>query len=171
MAERPRPLRLRGGRGPAPQRCLEAATVAPTSPRGQVHLGRPCSELLASGARDELVDGDPFAPGRLTDAVVKRLREALPSPDPVRLRYRNELAEIARETVRGGGAVDAREVRGRGRQLVPAADLDAVVAMALNELHRLREGNIARFGLRLGAFRACFLVTSSRSARLGGQGR
>jgi len=37
--------------------------------------------------------------------------------------------------------------------LVSAADLDAVVAMAVNELHRLHEGNIARFGLRLSELR------------------
>ena len=40
-----------------------------------------------------------------------QLREALPSPDPLRLRYRNELAEIVRETVRAGEAVDLNTVR------------------------------------------------------------
>lgn len=83
-----------------------------------------------------------------------QLREALPAPDPLRLRYRNELGEIVRETVRGGGAIEIGAVRARSRELVPAPDLDAVVAMAVNELHRLHQGNIARFGLRLGEFRA-----------------
>ena len=83
-----------------------------------------------------------------------QLREALPTPDPLRLRYRNELGEIVRETVRGGGATEVGAVRARSRELVPAADLDAVVAMAFNELHRLHEGNIARFGLRLSEYRA-----------------
>lgn len=82
------------------------------------------------------------------------LREALPTPDPLRLRYRNELGDIVRETVRRGEAIDVGAVRARGRELVDAADLDAVVAMAINELHRLHEGNIARFGLRLSEFRA-----------------
>lgn len=82
------------------------------------------------------------------------LREAVPAPDPLRLRYRNELGEVVRETVRGGDALDIGAVRARGRELVSAADLDAVVAMAVNELHRLHEGNIARFGLRLSEFRA-----------------
>ena len=82
-----------------------------------------------------------------------QLREALPAPDPLRLRYRNELGEIVRETVRGGEAIEIGTVRARSWELVPAADLDAVVAMAVNELHRLREGNIARFGLRLSEYR------------------
>jgi Fic family protein len=83
-----------------------------------------------------------------------QLREALPAPDPLRLRYRNELGEVVRETVRGGDALDIGAVRARGRELVSAADLDAFVAMAMNELHRLHEGSIARFGLRLSEFRA-----------------
>ncbi|MBW2258183.1 MAG: Fic family protein, partial [Deltaproteobacteria bacterium] len=45
-------------------------------------------------------------------------------------------------------------LRQLGREIVDAADLDAVVAMAMNELHRLHEGNIARFGLRLSEFGA-----------------
>ena len=83
-----------------------------------------------------------------------QLREALPVPDPLRLRYRNELGEIVRETVRGGEAIEIGAVRARSRELVPAADLDTVVAMAVNEIHRLHEGNIARFGLRLSEYRA-----------------
>lgn len=82
------------------------------------------------------------------------LREALPAPDPLRLRYRNEVAEIVRETVRLGEPIDTGAVRTYGRELVQPVDLDAVVAMAVNELHRLHEGNIARFGLRLSEFRA-----------------
>ena len=83
-----------------------------------------------------------------------QLREAVPLPDPLRLRYRNELGEIVRETVRGGDAIDIDAVRSRSEELVPSADLDAAVAMAVNELHRLHEGNIARFGLRLSEYRA-----------------
>jgi Fic family protein len=81
------------------------------------------------------------------------LKDALPQPDPLRLRYRAVLTEMVRETVKEGDPIDARRLRGRGRGLVDQADLDTVVAMALNELHRLHEGNIARFGLRLSKFR------------------
>lgn len=89
------------------------------------------------------------------------LREALPTPDPLRLRYRNELAEIVRETVRRGDAISPQSIRVDTGKLVAPADLDAVAAMALNELHRLHEGNIARFGLRLHEFRTWKQITAS----------
>jgi hypothetical protein len=81
------------------------------------------------------------------------LREALPTPDPLRLRYRAELAEVVREAVRGDVGVDAAALRERARGLVAEADVEAVVAMAVNELLRLHEGSVARFGVRLGEFR------------------
>jgi hypothetical protein len=82
------------------------------------------------------------------------LREALPAPDPLRLRYRAELAAIVREAVRSGGPIDAADLANRAQAVVPPADAGAIAAMALNELFRLHEGSIARFGLRLGEFRA-----------------
>jgi len=82
------------------------------------------------------------------------LRDALPAPDPLRLHYRTALAEMVRETVRRGEPIEADRLRELGREIVDLDDLDAVVAMAINELFRLHEGNIARFGLRLGELRA-----------------
>ena len=90
------------------------------------------------------------------------LRDALPAPDPLRLRYRAALAEMVRETVRGAAPIETTRLRDLGRGIVDPADLDAVVAMAVNELHRLHDGNIARFGLRLRELRAW-----SRDARGG----
>jgi hypothetical protein len=81
------------------------------------------------------------------------IKDALPQPDPLRLRYRVVLTEMVRETVKEGDSIDARSLRERGRGLVDQADLDTVVAMAINELHCLHEGNLARFGLRLSEFR------------------
>jgi hypothetical protein len=51
------------------------------------------------------------------------------------------------------GALDIGSVRARGGELVTAVYLDAFVGMGVNELHRLHEGNIARFGLHLSEFR------------------
>lgn len=82
------------------------------------------------------------------------LRDALPTPDPLRLRYRAVLAELVSGTVRSGEEIELARLRERGREIVDAADLEDVVAMALNELHRLHEGNIARFRLRVVEFRA-----------------
>jgi hypothetical protein len=82
------------------------------------------------------------------------LRDAIPAPDPLRLRYRAALAEMVRETVRRRSPIEVRQLRELGRGIVDSGDLDAVIAMAINELHKLHDGNIARFGLRLGEFRA-----------------
>ena len=82
------------------------------------------------------------------------LRDALPAPDPLRLRYRAALAEIVRETVQRGDPIEATRLRELARGIVDLDDLDAVVAMAINELYRLHDGNIARFGLRLRELRA-----------------
>jgi len=81
------------------------------------------------------------------------LRDALPAPDPVRLRNRDALAELVRETVQLGEPIDPARIRKRGREVVQEEDLEAVVAMAVNELHLLHEGNLARFGLRLAELR------------------
>jgi len=82
------------------------------------------------------------------------LRDALPTPDPLRLRYRAELMELVRETVRSGAAVDEPLLHRLADELIEPADRSAMIAMAVNELHQLHEGNIARFRLRLSEFRA-----------------
>lgn len=81
------------------------------------------------------------------------IRDALPAPEALRLRYRVELAEIVRDTVKDGDPIDPARLRGRAAGVVDAANLDTVIAMAINELHLLHEGSIARFGLRLSEFR------------------
>lgn len=62
--------------------------------------------------------------------------------------------ELVRETVRRGDPIEATRLRELGRGIVDPDNLDAVVAMVVNELYRLNDGNIARFGLRLGELRA-----------------
>ncbi len=82
------------------------------------------------------------------------LRDAIPAPDPVRLRNRAALAEIVREAVRHGRGIDTAQLAEHAREVVEPDDVRAVVAMAVNELHLLHEGNLARFGLRLSELRA-----------------
>ena len=60
-----------------------------------------------------------------------QLREALPAPNPLRLRYRNELGEVVRETVRRGDALDIGAVRARGRELVSAAEAEPVAGKSV----------------------------------------
>lgn len=96
-------------------------------------------------------------PQELLDAIVAQVA----APDPVRLRNRVALAEIVRETVRHGEDIDAARPAEHAREVVEPTDVEAVVAMSVNELHLLHEGNLARFGLRLSQFRRW-------SARMGG---
>jgi hypothetical protein len=82
------------------------------------------------------------------------IKESLPEPDPLRLRNREALIDVASEIVRGGKPIEAPLIRELAAPLVPPADLDQFVAMAFNDLHHLHEGNIARYRLRLSEFRS-----------------
>ena len=82
------------------------------------------------------------------------LRDALPVPDPLRLKYREAVRALVSGIVADGIARDDLEaIRQRAAALVDAGDLDDVVALAMNELHQLHEGNIARYRLRPSQFR------------------
>ena len=82
------------------------------------------------------------------------IRDALPQPDPVRLRYRNELKQLVYRVVAKNQRVDELALRAQANELVVEADRDAVVALAINELFHLHVGNFARYGLRPSQFDA-----------------
>lgn len=76
------------------------------------------------------------------------VRESLGEPDAVRFRYRDDLADLIRETVRHRRPV----VRGRLREWgashgVEAGDLDAFAERAMDLLLNLTEGASGRYGL------------------------
>lgn len=76
------------------------------------------------------------------------VRDALPQPDPVRLRNRDHLIEIVSSIVRDDLPIDEAKIRALAKPLATADDLEQLIAMAIAELHGLHEGNIARFRLR-----------------------
>lgn len=83
------------------------------------------------------------------------LRDALPNPDPLRLRFRDVLRQLVAGTIAAGlRRDDLSALRDYASTLVDAADTDAVAALLFNELHQLHLGNIARYGLRPGQFEA-----------------
>jgi hypothetical protein len=55
--------------------------------------------------------------------------------------------------VRDDGDADDATVRELAAPIVNAADLDEFVAMAIDELHNLHEGNLARYRLRISELR------------------
>jgi Fic family protein len=82
------------------------------------------------------------------------LRDTLPQPDPIRLRWRAEVYECVSDVVRAGNPIEEAAVRSALSALVDAADVPTVLAIVLNELHTLHEGNIARFRVRPSEFRS-----------------
>lgn len=82
------------------------------------------------------------------------IRETIAEPDPVRLRHREVLISIVAELVRGQQAPGEAAVRAVAATMMPSEDLDRVVALALDDLRNLHEGNVSRYRLRLSEYRA-----------------
>ncbi|HEU0015430.1 MAG TPA: Fic family protein [Longimicrobium sp.] len=82
-------------------------------------------------------------------ARYKVVRDSMVQPDPLRLRYRNELAEVVRETVLALAPPRLESLRAAGQaQGVPAGDVPGFAERALELLLSLHEGNAGRYRLR-----------------------
>jgi hypothetical protein len=82
------------------------------------------------------------------------IRDVLPEPDPLRLRYRELLQQVIGEIVTASVRRDDIDAIKRLVQpRVAPQELNEVVALVVNELHQLHEGNIARYRLRPSQFR------------------
>lgn len=76
------------------------------------------------------------------------VKEFLPQPDPLRMKYREALLDVVAGMVRRLESVDVRSIRDAAAPLVRHEDLNAFVAMAFNDLKQLHEGNFVRYRLR-----------------------
>jgi len=76
------------------------------------------------------------------------VRQQLVPPDIVRLRYRNELAEVIRAIVREGVATDEASILAGIPDFVSQEDQQKFINLVQNELKTLHAGNAIRFGLR-----------------------
>lgn len=81
------------------------------------------------------------------------IQDTLPTPDPVRLRNREQLSSVVAEIVRSTGDISAERVRERAIRVVVPADVDRFVEIAIQELFNLHEGNVARYRLTLPEYR------------------
>jgi hypothetical protein len=81
------------------------------------------------------------------------IKQALPAPDPLRLRYRAALGSVVGTIVRDRLPASATWIRTLASDQVAGTDMDSFIAMALNELLLLHEGNIARYRLLPSEFR------------------
>lgn len=82
-------------------------------------------------------------------ARYKVVRDSISQPDPIRLRYRDQLAEVVRRTVSAGEAPRRSRLHDRAaRAGIPAEDQEAFVERALDLLLNMSEGASARYRLR-----------------------
>jgi hypothetical protein len=82
-------------------------------------------------------------------AQYRVVRESVPQPDALRLRYRSQLHDVVRATVYAGEAPQAGALRTRGAALgVAPDDLDGFAERAMAELLNLHEGSASRYLLR-----------------------
>ena len=75
------------------------------------------------------------------------IRQELAEPDPTRLAYRELIKQTIREVVQHPEA-DTLAAIAQVMEQVPQADRDEVQALVVQELRRLHEGVLARYGLR-----------------------
>jgi hypothetical protein len=80
------------------------------------------------------------------------IKDSVPEPDPLRMRYRDALASVVAGIVRGGMPIEHDAIRRLSTPLVDTADLEAFLTMATNELYQLHEGSLARYRLRPSEF-------------------
>lgn len=75
------------------------------------------------------------------------IKQELAEPDPTRLAYRELIRQTIREVVQHPHA-DTLDAIAQAMGQVPQADRDEVQALVVQELRRLHEGVLARYGLR-----------------------
>ena len=76
------------------------------------------------------------------------VQQQLIPPDTFRLRYRNELAGVVQNIVRGGKPANEKTLRRLMPETVLQDDQERFAALALEEFKTLHAGNAIRFGLR-----------------------
>lgn len=82
------------------------------------------------------------------------IRQELAQPDPLRLAWRDLLKQVVRDVVRHPGEDPLPRIRQAVATHVPEAERESVQALVIEELRRLHEGVLARYGLTPSEFLA-----------------
>ena len=82
------------------------------------------------------------------------IRETTADPDPIRLGYREAVITVVTDIVRGLQSPMKSTVQAIVQKLVPQKDIDSVIAIVLDDLANLYEGNISRYRLKLSEYQA-----------------
>ena len=80
------------------------------------------------------------------------IKQDLAEPDPIRLSYRDVIKRVVREVIRSVDEDPLAMIHGKVAEFAAEADRDNVQAMIIDELRRLHEGSLARYGLRVSEF-------------------
>ena len=92
------------------------------------------------------------------------VRDSVPQPDPIRLRYRQEMSQLLQDVIRNPDAEHEYFTERFFDQLgIAMEDRSAFSTLASNTLDTLHEGAIARYGLRPSEFRAWVASRPQRS--------
>jgi len=82
------------------------------------------------------------------------IRDSIADPDLFRMKYRNAMIDVIAKIVRERRHATESEIHVAAEPLVESRDLPRFIELANRELKGLREGNIARYRLRLAEFQA-----------------
>ncbi len=82
------------------------------------------------------------------------ITQTLTDPDPMRIRYREQLIKAVQAIVRGRITPSARNIQQLADELAPEHDRKVFGKMALDALQLLHEGSVARYRLKLSEFQA-----------------
>ncbi len=75
-------------------------------------------------------------------------------PEPQRIRYREALIQVVQVVVRGGNILFPEDIERFTDINIPENDREFFKKMALDALHNLHEGNVARYRLKLSEFQS-----------------
>jgi hypothetical protein len=93
------------------------------------------------------------------------ITQTMVEPDPLRLRYREELIQAVQAIVRGHQEPSMNNILQLTDDLIPEDDRDAFNKILLDALERLHEGSVARFRLKLSEFQSWKPIRDRHAAR------
>jgi len=80
------------------------------------------------------------------------VRQSLSEPDPIRLRYHRQIHDLVSRLVRELSADPLAVIQEEAARLIPESHRTAFIENVMDDLKRLHEGVLARYGLRPSEF-------------------
>ena len=97
------------------------------------------------------------------------ITQTMADPEPQRIRYREALIQVVQVVVRGGNILFPEDIERFTDINIPENDREFFKKMALDALHNLHEGNVARYRLKLSEFQSWKRIRSRHDSTGKGQ--